>query len=92
MRPAHTVILKAKRSEFEALINLDRETSAKIEPLFDVGRLPVEIRRPKYLQNSDTPTAVFLNRVLDGIADAWRSRPAMIDAYHWPADFRVEKI
>ena len=90
MLPRHIPILKSNRGELEALTNLDDRTARKIQPLFEIGRLTDAIRERKHLRTSRTPTIAYLNRILDSIGKAWTSRPAMVDAYHWPANARVE--
>ena len=90
MIPKHMVISKANRGELEALTNLDDKTIHKIQPLFEIGRLTDAIRERKYIQTSSTPTMTYLNRVLDAVGNAWSSRSAMVDGYHWAADAHAE--
>lgn len=90
MLPRHTAILKVNQGELQALRSLDARTAPKVLPLFEVGPLTDAIRQRKYISKSSTPTIAYLNHKLDPVANAWPTRPAMVDGFQWAADARAE--
>lgn len=90
MPPKHVSILKANQGELEALRNLMTQTADRFTPLFEIGRITDAIRATKYMQNSRTPITTHLERKLGPIVEVWRTRDAMVDAYQWDPDARVE--
>ena len=86
----HVPILKAKQGEFKALVQNHDFVSSRLLPLFEVGRITESISQSKYLIESQTPVITYLDRVAKGIFESWGGRPAMIDAYLWPADAMTE--
>lgn len=87
----HVAILKAKKGEFTALSHTKGDVADRLLPLFEIGRITEDMRQKrKYLIDSDAPTIAYLDRVADGIADAWFGREAMVDAYQWAAGSRTE--
>ncbi|MFN4228231.1 beta family protein [Parvibaculum sp.] len=90
MKPKHITILKGLSGEFAAVEHLDSNTAGKLLPLFEIERLGDRDKWPKYLKESPTPTATYLQNTLGKLQNAWGTHPVMVDAYHWSPKAQVE--
>lgn len=80
------VLLKAKKGEATALANCTDAVARRVRPLFEIGRIGADLWQRKYMLQSPDPTAAYLDRVVDGIANCWTGREAMLDGYYWPPE------
>lgn len=90
MIPTYVPLLKALKSEFEAIAKMRPAVRRKTRPLFEVGRIGKNIVEAKRFEGCQALTTAYLDEVADGIARVWSGRLAMVDAYQWPADSTVE--
>lgn len=90
MSPKYLPILKAKPGELKALANLNTLVSAKVLPLFDVGRLSQRTRQAKRFAETSTVTCAYLDEVAGNIAKVRMGNYALVDAYQWPPNSATE--
>lgn len=90
MTPTYVPVLKALKSEFASVSEMEASLRRKTRPLFEVGRIGKNIVEAKRFEGCKTLTTAYLDEVTNGIASVWSERYAMVDAYQWPADSTVE--
>lgn len=90
MAPKYLPILKAKPGELKALANSKPSVSAKILPLFDVGRLSEQTRLAKRFSETSAVTCTYLDEVAESIAVVRKGGHALVDAYQWPPNSTTE--
>jgi len=90
MSPKYLPILKAKPGELKAMANLNTSVSAKVLPLFDVGRLSQSTRQAKRFKETSTVTCAYLDEVAGNIAKVRMGSYALVDAYQWPPNSATE--
>ena len=90
MAPQYLPILKAKPGELKALANSKTSVSAKILPLFDVGRLSERTRLAKRFSETSAVTCAYLDEVAESIAVVRKGGNALVDAYQWPPNSTTE--
>ncbi|MDD5330156.1 MAG: beta family protein [Sulfuricella sp.] len=90
MAPKYLPILKAKPGELKALANSKTSVSAKVLPLFDVGRLSERTRQAKRFSETSTVTCAYLDEVAESIAKVRKGSSALVDAYQWPPNSATE--
>jgi len=90
MAPQYLPILKAKPGELKALANSKTSVSAKILPLFDVGRLSERTRLAKRFSETSAVTCAYLDEVAESIAVVRKGANALVDAYQWPPNSTTE--
>lgn len=90
MIPSYVPLLKALKSEFQAVAEMAKEDARSSLPLFEVSRMGENILKAKRFENCAEIKTAYLNEVVSGIADVWGGRTAMVDAYHWAASATIE--
>lgn len=90
MTPTYLPILKAKRGEFEAISHLKKRVANKTLPLFEVSRLTEKMRKAARYKDTNAVTCAYLDEIAEDIASIWKERPALVDAFQWPADSMTE--
>lgn len=90
MIPTYCPILKALKSELEAVAEMDVALKKKTRPLFEVGRIGKNILEAKRFEGCNEITTAYLDEVVAGVAGVWSGRRAMVDAYNWLPDATIE--
>lgn len=90
MMPTYVPVLKAMKSEAEALGHVPDMLARKILPLFEVSRIGKSITNAKRFEGCITLREAYLDEVSNRIATVWHGRLAMVDAYQWSPDTTVE--
>lgn len=90
MAPKYLPILKAKPGELKALANSKTSISAKVLPLFDVGRLTERTKQAKRFSETSAVTCAYLDEVAENIAKVRKGSSALVDAYQWPPNSSTE--
>jgi len=90
MIPTYVPVLKALASEFDAVANMAKPNSRKVRPLFEIPRIGKSIIDAKRFKGCTALTAAYLDEVAGRMANVWRGRLVMADAYPWQPDATVE--
>lgn len=83
-------ILKVLSAEGEALKNATPEVANKLYPMLEVPKISEAIASKKCYCNSSTINEDYLYDAAENISKAWIGRAAMVDAFHWSPDAKVE--
>lgn len=81
--PVYVPILKAMKSEAEALTHAKPSDLKGVTPLFEITKINDQIRNAARFKNVADITQSYLDEVTDRINTVWNGRPAMIDNFHW---------
>lgn len=90
MTPTYVPLLKALKSEFQAVAEMSKKDMQRSLPLFEVSRIGTNILEAKRFESCSEIKTAYLNEVCSGISEVWAGRLAMVDAYHWAADATIE--
>jgi hypothetical protein len=89
MAASYLPIYKAKKGELQALAQTDPRLKKQVLPLFEVCRIGKNVREAKRFKDCPLVRA-YLDETAERIADVWKGRSAMVDAFQWSPESVTE--
>lgn len=90
MTPLYIPIVRAKKGEFQAFLNVDSATASRLKPLFELPQFSETVKKAKRFDGHPSPESAFLDELVLGISQVRRGMRCYIDSRSWAPNATVE--